>query len=50
MPPRVGPLVQLVFAQADSGDVDILNFAYTLELLEADFYDQALKTSSSTAI
>jgi len=39
----VGPLVQRVFAQGSSGDVDILNFAYTLELLEADFYDQALK-------
>ena len=39
----VGPLVKRAFAQGDSGDVDILNFAYTLELLEADFYDQALK-------
>ena len=38
----VGPLVQRAFAQSD-GDVDILNFAYTLELLEADFYVQALK-------
>ena len=39
----VGPLVQRVFAQGSSGDIDILNFAYTLELLEADFYAQALK-------
>lgn len=39
----VGPLVSRALAQSDGGDVDILNFAYTLELLEADFYDQALK-------
>ena len=39
----VGPLVQRALAQGSGGDVDILNFAYTLELLEADFYKQALE-------
>ncbi len=41
----VTPLVRQVIAQeaeGESGDVDILNFAYTLEVLEAAFYEQAL--------
>ena len=32
-----------VFAQSGSGDLDILNYALTLEYLEADFYDQGVK-------
>jgi rubrerythrin len=39
-----GPLLRKAFAQSSSSDIDILNYALTLEYLEAAFYQGAAKT------
>jgi rubrerythrin len=39
----VTPYIRSAFAAAGSSDVDILNFALTLEYLESTFYEEAMK-------
>jgi rubrerythrin len=42
----LSPMVSRALAQSSDGDVEILNYALTLEVLEATFYDEALRKVS----
>jgi rubrerythrin len=43
----VGPFVRKAFAMTGSSDVDIVNFALTLEYLESTFYAEAAKRTGA---
>jgi serine-rich repeat adhesion-like glycoprotein len=43
----VGPFVRKAFAMSGSSDVDIVNFALTLEYLESTFYAEAAKRAGA---
>jgi len=45
----VGPFVSQALAQDSAGDIEILNFALTLEFLETDFYRSASGLSGEAA-
>lgn len=44
----ISPFVRNAVAASDSGDVEILNYALTLEYLESAFYKEGLKKAGAT--
>ena len=44
----ISPFVRNAMAASDSGDIEILNYALTLEYLESAFYKEGLKRAGAT--